>query len=111
MNTKSSLIPVLAMLLGLGCATTPALPVTAAKLSKVDAEKIAITRAPGGTVKESELETEHGVLVWSFDIATPGTADITEVQVDAQTGDVVSVENETPAAQAKEKQEDAAAKK
>jgi hypothetical protein len=85
----------------LGCAT----PQTA-KLSKVDAEAVALTRAPGGTVKESELEKEHGKLVWSFDIATPGTSDMTEVQVDAITGQVVSVEKETIEQQRLEKQQD-----
>ena len=87
--------------LGFGCATTQT-----AKLSRVEAERVALTRAPGGTVKESELEKEHGKLVWSFDIATPGTTDITEVQVDAVTGEVVSVENETVAQQQAEKKQD-----
>jgi hypothetical protein len=44
--------------------------------------------------------------VWSFDIAAPGTRDITEVQVDAVTGAIVSVETETPAQQAAEKKQD-----
>lgn len=44
--------------------------------------------------------------MWSFDIATPGTSDITEVQVDAVTGEVVSVEKETPAQQQAEKKQD-----
>ena len=57
-------------------------------------------------MKESELEKEHGRLVWSFDIATPGTNDITEVQVDAVTGEVVSVEKETTAQQQAEKKKD-----
>jgi uncharacterized membrane protein YkoI len=48
------------------------------------------------------LEKEHGRLVWSFDIAQPSTQDITEVQVDAKTGQVVSIEKETPAKEAKE---------
>jgi hypothetical protein len=42
-------------------------------------------------------------LLWSFDIATPGTKDITEVQVDALTGQVVDVSKETAADQTKEK--------
>ncbi len=59
--------------------------------------------APGGTIRESELEHEHGKLVWSFDIATPWTTDITEVQVDAVTGEIVSVETETPGQQEAER--------
>jgi uncharacterized membrane protein YkoI len=76
-----------------------------AKISRADAEKTALTKAPNGTVKEGELEEEHGKLIWSFDIATPGTKDITEVAVDAVTGEIVSVEKETAAQQAKEKSE------
>jgi uncharacterized membrane protein YkoI len=77
------------------------------KVSKAEATKIALGKVTNGTVKEVELEKEHGKLIWSFDITTPGTADITEVQVNAKNGKVVSVEKETPAAQAKEKQDDA----
>jgi uncharacterized membrane protein YkoI len=74
-----------------------------AKISKDDAEKTALAKVPNGTIKESELEKEHGKLIWSFDIATPGTKDITEVNVDAITGDVVSTEKETSEDQKKEK--------
>ena len=96
----------LALALGLGCATTQTKLDANAKVSKADAEKIALTRAPGGSIKESELEKEHGRLVWSFDIATPGTSDITEVQVDAVTGEIVSVEKESPSQQEAEKAKD-----
>ena len=82
-----------------------------AKISKAAAQKTALAKAPEGKIKESELEEEKGKLVWSFDIATPGTKDITEIQVDAVTGEVVSVEKETPADQKKEKQEKKAEKK
>ena len=61
-----------------------------------------MAKAPNGTVRESELEKEHGKLVWSFDIATPGTTDITEVNVDAMTGQVASIEKEKAEDEAKE---------
>jgi uncharacterized membrane protein YkoI len=85
-----------------------------AKITKAEAEKTALTKAPGGTIKEGELEEENGKLIWSFDISMPNTKDITEVQVDAVTGDVVDVAKETPADQekeAKEKVQDAKEKK
>ncbi len=78
-----------------------------AKVSKADAEKIALAKVPGGTIKESELEKEKGKLIWSFDIATPGTKDITEVNIDAITGAVIAVDKETPAQQETEKKADA----
>ena len=74
-----------------------------AKVSKANATKTALAKVPGGKVKEVELEEEKGKLIWSFDIAIPGSKDIKEVAVDAITGEVVSVETETPAEQAKEK--------
>lgn len=75
---------VLALVLLAACATTQT-----ARISQADAERLALTRAPGGTVQQRELEKENGRLVWSFDIATPGTSDVTEVQIDAVTGAVV----------------------
>ncbi len=73
-----------------------------ARVSRADAEKIALAKAPNGTIKEGELEKEKGKLIWSFDITTPDTKDITEVNVDAMTGDVVSVEKESAESEAKE---------
>ena len=77
-----------------------------AKITKAEAQKIALDRVPGGTIKEVDIEKEKGKLLWSFDIATPGTKDITEVQVDAMTGQVLDVSKETAADQEKEKKED-----
>jgi uncharacterized membrane protein YkoI len=77
-----------------------------AKVSQADAQATALAEVPNGTVKESELEKEHGKLIWSFDIATPGTQDISEVNVDAMTGKVVSKETEKPEHEAKEKEKD-----
>lgn len=81
------------------------------KISKPEAKKTALARVPNGKIKDSELEQENCKLVWSFDIATKGSKDITEVQVDATTGKIVSVAKETPAEQKKEKVEDAKEKK
>src|SRR3989442_13341101 len=73
-----------------------------AKVSRADAERTALAKVPGGTIKEGELEKEKGKLIWSFDITTPGSKEITEVAVDAITGDVVAVDKETPAQEVKE---------
>src|SRR5665213_47903 len=67
-----------------------------ARVSKDDAVKTALATVPDGIIKEGELEKEHGKLIWSFDIATPNTKDITEVNVDAITGGIVSTTKETP---------------
>ena len=78
-----------------------------AKITKAEATKIALDKVSGGTIKEGDIEKEKGKLMWSFDIATPGTKDITEVQVDAMTGTIIDISKETVADQAKEKTEDA----
>jgi len=82
-----------------------------AKVSKAEAQATALAKVPGGTIKEGGLEKEKGKLIWSFDIATPGTKDITEVAVDAVTGTVIAVDKETPAQQQAEKKADAKEKK
>ena len=66
-----------------------------AKISKDDATKTALAKVPGGTIKEAELEKEDGKLQWSFDVSTPDSKDITEVNVDAITGEVISVKKES----------------
>lgn len=106
MNCKSILI---AAALGLAIAgsATAAEPGQAglaaqAKITRSAAGKIALAKVPSGTIKSAELEHEHGALVWSFDIASPGTADIHEILVNAKTGKIVYTEIETPKAQAKE---------
>jgi len=73
-----------------------------AKVSEADAQKTALSKVPSGKIKSSELEEEKGKLIWSFDISKPGTKNITEIQVDAKTGIIVSTQIETPADQAKE---------
>ncbi len=101
-GTLSSVV--LAAALFLGCASEQEAKLESqARISKPEAEKIALAHAPNGTIREGELEKEKGRIVWSFDIATPGSQDITEVQVDAQTGQVVSVEKETPKQEQKER--------
>jgi uncharacterized membrane protein YkoI len=77
-----------------------------AKVTESAAQKTALTKVPNGKIKSSELEREHGKLVWSFDISTPQSKNITEVQVDAKTGKIAAVQTETPKDQAKEKAAD-----
>jgi len=73
-----------------------------AKITKADAEQIALAKVSRGIVKSAEIEKEKGHLVWSFDIARPGTRDITEILVDAKTGKIISTQTESPSKQAKE---------
>lgn len=73
-----------------------------AKISRAEAAKTALAQVPNGVIKSEELEREHGKLIWSFDVAKNDTKNITEVQVDAKSGKIVSIQVETPRDQAKE---------
>jgi uncharacterized membrane protein YkoI len=73
-----------------------------AKITKAEAEQIALAKVSHGVVKSAEIEKENGHLVWSFDIARPGTHDITEILIDAKTGKIISTQTESPRDQAKE---------
>ena len=85
---------VVTVVVAAGCASQSGLQ-GQAKISRADAEKTALMQAPNGTIKEGELEKEGGKLIWSFAISKPDTKDITEVNVNAITGDLVGVENES----------------
>ena len=73
-----------------------------AKVSQQTAQATALAKVANGIVASSELEKEHGKLIWSFDIKQRSSPNITEVQVDAITGAIVSTQIETPHDQAKE---------
>jgi uncharacterized membrane protein YkoI len=105
MNAKSLLLAAILAAASFGAGNAGA--AEKATIERAAAEKIALSRVPGGTIKEGELETEHEKLVWSFDIAQKSSPNIIEVQVDAKTGEIVSVETESPADQAKEAAADA----
>jgi len=65
------------------------------------AKEIARQRV-NGTIKSSELEKEHGKMIYSFDVQTAG-GKIKEVNINAVTGAVIEVKAETAADEAKEK--------
>ena len=71
--------------------------ISQAKVSKAVATKTALSRMPGARVKSAEIEREHGHLIWSFDLAQAGNPGVTEIQVSAITGKVVSQQHESGA--------------
>jgi uncharacterized membrane protein YkoI len=64
-----------------------------AKIGAEQARETALRAVPG-TVKESDLETEHGRLIYSFEIKRPGERGITEVNVSAMDGSIVDIHRE-----------------
>ena len=110
MNNKQYMtsLAVVTLLTGLGSSTLWAAEESQAALkaeatvTEEAAEHTALAKVRHGKIKSSELEREHGKLIWSFDISKPKTKNITEIQVDAMTGMIVSSQIETPKSQAKE---------
>ena len=102
---KSNIARVLGSLLVAGSLLTGCASAPTAKVSRADAERMALSRVPNGVIKEGELEKEHGRLIWSFDIATPGSKEITEIHVDANTNEVIATEKEDEAHEKSEKNE------
>ncbi len=70
-----------------------------ARISRATAQRTALSSVSGGHITQGELEVENGLKVWSFDIARPNTKVITEIQVDANTGKVVSMTFVAPKAE------------
>jgi uncharacterized membrane protein YkoI len=70
----------------------------AVRITVEDARARALRAAPGVVLTE-ELEREHGRMIYSFEIRATGAtaAEITEVNVDAGDGRVVSIEHERAA--------------
>ena len=82
-----------------------------AKISEETARATALKEVPNGTVKSSELEREHGKLIYSYDITVPGKTGIDEVNVNAIDGTVVAKQHETPKTEKKEAAQEAKEKK
>ncbi len=76
---------------------------SATRISEDSARALALAQVPGGKVQGSELETEGGKLLYSFDIKVPGRAGIEEIHIGAMTGEVLSHEHESDSAEASEK--------
>ncbi|MDB6095120.1 MAG: peptidase [Verrucomicrobia bacterium] len=102
LTTCAFLIAGLALSVSSASAASEAALKAKAKISQETAIKTALESVPNGKIQSAEIEKENGKLVWSFDISVPDSKNITEVQVDAMTGKVVSTEVETPQDQAKE---------
>jgi uncharacterized membrane protein YkoI len=82
-----------------------------AKISEETARATALAQVPNGTIKSSELEREHGKLIYSYDISVPGKTGVEEVAVNAIDGSVVSHAHETPKMEKKEAAQEKKAKK
>lgn len=78
-----------------------------ARITREQATQAALARVPHGKIQSAELEREHGRLVWSFDLAQDGETGVTEIQVDAVTGKIVSHKRESASQEAAEARKEA----
>jgi hypothetical protein len=78
-----------------------------ATITPDSARALARGRVVNGVIAEQGIEMEGGKLVYSFDMRVRGRSGIDEVLIDAMTGAVISVEHEGPAAEARERAQDA----
>ncbi len=97
-------LPLLAVAMLFGAPTEKPTP----KITMDQAKSIALKKE-AGKIKSSELENEKGRWIYSFDIKTPSS--LHEVNVDANTGEVIEDSVENAKAEAKEAAADAKAAK
>ena len=72
------------------------------KITKAQAERIALAKMPGGRIHSAELETVRGRRFWSVYIAKPESKNAKEIRVDATSGQILAVQTERPEDQAEE---------
>ena len=73
-----------------------------ARITRAQAERMALGRVPGGSLQHAKLLRENGELIWSVDILTPLTRKVAAVQIDAYSGQVLSKLAQNPADRAEE---------
>ena len=71
-------------------------------VTKRQAERIALGKVRGGTVRTAELQTANGRRFWSVYVQKPGSKNAKEVRVDETTGTILTVQTEKPEDQAEE---------
>lgn len=100
MKASTSLVLCVALLL---CGSVEGKPKPKPQIAMTTAKATALKRV-SGRIKSAELEKEKGKLVYSFDIVTMDKK-IMEVLIDAMTGEVIDVEEETPEHERQEERE------
>jgi uncharacterized membrane protein YkoI len=73
------------------------------KVSEADARKKALSSVPNSAVQSSKMVTDKGRQLWAFDLKSESSPTVFVVQVDANSGRIVSksVKTAAPAAKAK----------
>jgi hypothetical protein len=72
------------------------------KITKARAERIALTKVPGGSIRSAELQTARGQRFWAVYVVKPGSKNAKEIHVDASSGQILTVQTQKPGDQAEE---------
>ncbi len=80
-----------------------------ARISEEQAREVALKRYPNATVTATELEREHGRLIYSMELKVPGRSGVQEVNVNARTGKLVNTEHESAKTEKAEERKEAKA--
>ncbi len=75
---------------------SPHNPQRKAKITKNEAEHLALKKFPEARVTAAKLETAQGQLVWSLQLVEQGKGAAHKVAVDATSGRIVSEAGKTP---------------
>jgi uncharacterized membrane protein YkoI len=76
-----------------------------ASVTRSEAGNIALSQVQDGKILHTDLRKEHGKIIWFFDVSRPHTKNITVVQVDAKSGNILSLSAHPPTHQSQEKTE------
>lgn len=71
-------------------AENPLKPKGGAKITKNEAEHIALKQHHGARVSAARLTTVEGTLIWAIEIAPSNSKPVIHVAVDAKTGRIIS---------------------
>ena len=100
------LIPILivasAVMIAMPAAATDKTRIKHGRVTKRQAEQIALAKIQGGRIRTAELQTANGSRFWSVYVAKPGSKNAKEVRVDAVSGKILNVQTEKPEDQAEE---------
>jgi len=67
------------------------------KITRDEAQHIALKQIPDGSVKSARLKSERGIMFWSVEIARPGTKELAKIHVDEKSGRIISQQPSAPA--------------
>lgn len=74
-----------------------------ASVTRSEAERIALSQVQDGKILHTDLKKEHGKIIWFFDVSRPHTKEVTAVQVDAKSGNVLLLSAHPPIQQSQPK--------